>query len=208
MRKWDHVPKWNATKFVIVYRDPWHRLLSGFASKFIKVCSRQYEKFKKDFLPTIDLNNKTNELEDFFKALIKSEEKRLHLNYHFSLQSRACLSERIMKPVEEQGMEVIGVDLKSNDMNNISSLLGHYGKDSFTEVLQGEYVHDKIDCYDVSISLFDQILGFLQQDYDMIRQRFHVTHPSQQELTDIVSSSSHSSLVRVCVHNKTTRVIN
>ena len=208
MRQWKYVPKWNATKIVVVYRDPWHRLLSGFDSKFVKVCSRQYDKFQKEYLPTIDIKNKTNGLEDFFKGIIKSEEKRIPLNGHFLLQSRGCLSDRLMTPVEEQGMEIINVDLKrSDDMNKISSLLGHYGKDSFSEVLKGAYVHNKIDCYDVRISVIGQILLFLQQDYDVIKQRINVTYSSQQELTDIVSSSSHSSIVRVCVHNKTTRVI-
>jgi hypothetical protein len=193
------------SKVVILYRDPWKRLLSGYQDKFLSDnrlrckphCLQLY------FHSDLDYNGE-NTLQNFFIAMVTEHEsgQSAKFNKHFLLQSEQCLSEKMLKFVfnPAKNFTVRGGDIDKGGHDEISSALGHYGNDSLTSMLGHSYSERLESCFDISASVLGRVLHFLSADYKRIAHVWNVRFETESLLREVAVAGKN---VIVCTHNKT-----
>mmetsp|Transcript_18297 Transcript_18297/g.58423 ORF Transcript_18297/g.58423 Transcript_18297/m.58423 type:complete len:295 (+) Transcript_18297:581-1465(+) len=175
---------------LLLYRDPWIRLCSGFRSKMIGLCKMDVSCFRKFYMPHISMDSNRSVLERYFDAVVHSN----HLDRHFRPQAMQCLKNP--KPFENILTTPIDID-NPDSLDQIGVILGHQG---FTSVMGRGYSWPNRYCSTIQTSLMARISKFLSLDYHILRQEFNITFDTMQALA-VAALQEHHTAYCVCIHD-------
>lgn len=194
---------------VVMYRDPWNRLLSGFGSKFHSHCKQDVKCFQKGFMPNFNPEG-TNHLHAYLLGIADIHEQEKTMNAHFSPQHKTpCLSESLMESVSSNHCELRSGDIDNGGLDVVSSALGHVGNDSFTSYMGSSY-HMPETCYNIPAHLLARVVPFLAGDYERIHALFGKQYRTEKRLRDAVhfkNGAIKHIVLSVCHRNHSFRVL-
>jgi len=179
---------------LILYRDPWIRLISGFRSKVAGMCNFNATCVKLTYISTMSLSNKQNLLMRYFSGVKKLWHHK-KFNPHFSPQTDMCLSLNIPNST------YINID-NVKSLDTISEALGHFGNASTSALFHPyDWTRYKDRCYPITKQLLIQVMEMLEIDYQTLT-KYKIQQHRHVELVFAIRQAMLSCYI-ICINNNT-----
>lgn len=163
LRGYDYDKKFKTREIIVPFRDPWARLLSAYASKFLGLCKKNHRCLRDNYLNDMPENEPPeNDLSWYLRGFVFLAQNKKLQDPHFALQSRQCLNPGLFG-----NSSLYNID---REMDKISDSLSLFGNDSIGRTVKTShgYKHTGHLRYAVEGELLKQTFRALKPDYDIL----------------------------------------
>lgn len=144
---------------VIVYRDPWKRLLSGYRSKFMSACHSNRTCFR-HYIKDITMDERHTNLEAYFISVVMTPNHRLDL--HFRPQYQQCMGQG----KRQRNAVLLNIDIDTN----MTVLQTAWDLPPYDSIIQGRmYEWRPAKCERVARDIMRRVVHWLDYDYSAVQ---------------------------------------